>query len=97
MALTILDDTMTTDRSPHSARLAPGERHVWEVSWLPGRRLNRNGAITAMTFADESAREIDVDTYLKIRPPPPKLGRRTRPEPGRRLVRGGPSVAMGES
>jgi hypothetical protein len=24
----------------------------WEVSWLPGRTLNRNQAITAMTIAD---------------------------------------------
>ena len=52
MALTLLDDTMTSDRSPHTARLAPGEEHVWEVSWLPGRCLSRNGAITAMVLAD---------------------------------------------
>jgi hypothetical protein len=52
MALTILDDTMTSDRSTHSARLTPGEEHVWEVSWLPGRHLSRNNAITAMMLAD---------------------------------------------
>lgn len=52
MALTILDDTMTSDRNTHTARLTPGEEHVWEVSWLPGRCLSRNDAITAMVLAD---------------------------------------------
>jgi hypothetical protein len=52
MALTILDDTMTSDRSIHSARAVPGTRHLWEVSWLPGRSLDRNSAITAMMLAD---------------------------------------------
>jgi hypothetical protein len=55
MALRILDDTMSSDRSPHTARLAPGEQHTCEVSWLPGRRLNRNEAITAMVLADTTA------------------------------------------
>jgi hypothetical protein len=52
MTLKILDDSMSSDRSPHTARLAPGEQHAWEVSWLPGRRLNRNEAVTAMELAD---------------------------------------------
>jgi hypothetical protein len=52
MALTLRDDTMTSDRSPHTTRLAPGEERVWEVSWLPGRYLSRNDAITAMVLAD---------------------------------------------
>ena len=52
MPLTINDRTMTSDRSPHAARLAPGTQHHWEVSWLPGRRLTRNEAITAMTLAE---------------------------------------------
>jgi len=54
MTLTILDTTMTSDRNPHTARYAPG-RHGWEVSWLPGRVLDRNTAITAMTLADTAA------------------------------------------
>jgi hypothetical protein len=54
MTLTILDTTMTSDRHPHTARHAPG-RHGWEVSWLPGRVLDRNTAITAMTLADTAA------------------------------------------
>lgn len=52
MTLTILDDTMSGDRTPHTARRVPGHQHVWEVSWLPGRHLDRNSAITAMILAD---------------------------------------------
>ncbi|TVY99993.1 hypothetical protein EAS64_38555 [Trebonia kvetii] len=52
MPVTISDRTMTSDRSPHAARLAPGTQDHWEVSWLPGRRLTRNEAITAMTLAE---------------------------------------------
>jgi hypothetical protein len=50
MALTILDDLMSSDRTTHAARAIPGQG--WEVSWLPGRRLDRNSAITAMVLAD---------------------------------------------
>ena len=52
MALTILDDSISSDRTTHRARLMPGRAHLWEASWLPGRRLDRNGAITAMVLAD---------------------------------------------
>jgi hypothetical protein len=52
MALTILDDSMSSDRTTHCARLMPGRTHLWEVSWLQGHRLDRNGAITAMVLAD---------------------------------------------
>ena len=52
MTLTIGDGTMSSDRTPHTARLAPGEEHTWEASWLPGRHLDRNSAITAMVLAD---------------------------------------------
>jgi hypothetical protein len=55
MALTILDDTITSDRTAHAARLAPGERHLWEVSWLPGQYMNHNTAITAMTLAEAAS------------------------------------------
>jgi hypothetical protein len=44
--------TMTTDQSPHTARLAPGRDHAWEVSWLPGRTLDGRTATTAMILAD---------------------------------------------
>jgi hypothetical protein len=52
MALTIGDATITSDRTAHTARTETGEEHRWEVSWLPGRHLDRNSAITAMTLAD---------------------------------------------
>jgi hypothetical protein len=50
VTLTINDTTMTSDQSAHTARHAP-ERNGWEVSWLPGQTLDRNGAITAMVLA----------------------------------------------
>ena len=56
MTLTINDTTMTSDQSPHSARHAPS-RNGWEVSWLLGRTLDRNTAITAMVMADTTADE----------------------------------------
>ena len=52
MTVTINDTTMTSDQTAHAARLAPDSQHRWEVSWLPGRALDRNSAITAMTLAD---------------------------------------------
>jgi hypothetical protein len=54
MALTINDDTMTSDQTGHTARQA--RPHRWEVSWLPGQLLDRNTAITAMLLADITAR-----------------------------------------
>jgi hypothetical protein len=50
--VTIHDRTMTSDSTSHAARLAPGAQHHWEVSWLPGRRLTRDEAITAITLAE---------------------------------------------
>ena len=52
MTLTINDTTMTSDQTAHTARRAVGSQHLWEVSWLPGRILDRNSAITAMVLAD---------------------------------------------
>ncbi len=52
MTLTIRDDHISSDHTTHTARLAPGDEHAWEVSWLPGRLLGRNSAITAMVLAD---------------------------------------------
>ena len=54
MTLTIHDTTMTSDQTAHAARHAPS-RNGWEVSWLPGRTLDRNTAITAMILADTAA------------------------------------------
>jgi hypothetical protein len=55
MALTVLDDSISSDRTRHIARLTLSEDQLWEVSWLPGRSLGRNSAITAMMLADVTA------------------------------------------
>ena len=57
MTLTINDTTMTSDQTAHTARQAPGRPHGWEVSWLSGRVMDRNTAITAMILADTAAEE----------------------------------------
>ena len=57
MALTILDDTISSDRSAHTARALPSRDQTWEASWLPGRLLDRNSAITAMMLADITSSE----------------------------------------
>jgi hypothetical protein len=51
MTLTINDTTMTSDLSAHTVRRSP-DRNGWEVSWLPGRLMDRNASITAMVLAD---------------------------------------------
>ena len=56
MTLTINDTTMTSDQTPHTARHEPSQ-NGWQVSWLPGRTLDRNTAITAMILADTAADE----------------------------------------
>jgi hypothetical protein len=67
MTLTINDTTMTSDQNPHTARLTAGRQHQWEVSWLPGRALDRNTAITAMTLA-ETAAEADLHEGHRLWP-----------------------------
>ena len=54
MTLTINDTTMSSDQTSHTARQEPSQRG-WQVSWLPGRTLDRNSAITAMILADTTA------------------------------------------
>ena len=49
MQLTITDSYMRGTGTRHSAKLTADG---WEVTWLPGRALTRNQAITAMTIAD---------------------------------------------
>ncbi len=56
MTLTINDTTMTSDQTTHTAQHAPNQ-NGWEVSWLPGRTLDHNTAITAMILADTAADE----------------------------------------
>lgn len=47
--ITITDTSMSSPATPHTATATGGG---WKVSWLPGRTLDRNRAITAMTIAD---------------------------------------------
>ena len=54
MTLTITDHIMISDHTAHTARLAPGHQHAWQVSWLPGRFMDR-AATTAMMLADTAA------------------------------------------
>jgi hypothetical protein len=67
MTVTILDDTMSSDRTPHTARRAAADQRSWEVSWLPGRPLDRNSAITAMALADLAASD-DVHAGHRLFP-----------------------------
>ena len=52
MSLTISDDRISGDYTRHTARAVPGHPRAWEVSWLPGRLLDRDTAITAMVLAE---------------------------------------------
>ena len=52
MTLTSTATTMTSDQTTHTARLAPGSQHLWEMSWLPGQALGRTSAMNAMIVAD---------------------------------------------
>jgi hypothetical protein len=67
MTLTINDTTMISDQTAHTGRQAPGGEHLREVSWLPGRVLDRNSAITAMVLADH-ARERDLNKRHRLWP-----------------------------
>jgi hypothetical protein len=52
VALTWNKDTITSDRTPHSARPIDGSLDYWEVSYLPGMRMEYDDAYMAMTIAD---------------------------------------------
>ena len=60
MSLTITDEVMRSTNTQHNACRLPTDADpdadVWAVSWLPGRRLTRNEAITAMTIAETVGR-----------------------------------------
>ena len=59
MNIKITDEAMTSDTTPHSTRPA-GDG--WAVTWLPGRVLTRNQAITAMVLAETVAGGIGDHT-----------------------------------
>lgn len=55
--LAITGTKMTSDVTRHTAAVKPGATveggpAAWTVTWLPGRLLTRNQAITAMTIAE---------------------------------------------
>ena len=57
MATKITDTEMSSDQTRHTAAVVPGAvieggPTAWSVTWLPGRLLLRNQAITAMTIAE---------------------------------------------
>lgn len=52
MALRFTYDAITGDRTPHTARRAPGHQDTSHVSWLPGQPLDRTRAVTAMALAE---------------------------------------------
>lgn len=57
MSTKITDTEMTSDQTRHTAAVVPGAvieggPTAWSVSWLPGRLLLRDQAITAMTIAE---------------------------------------------
>ena len=57
MALTITDRAMISPATVHTASPVTDDQYGdWRVSWLPGRNLTRNQAITAMTIAEIAAR-----------------------------------------
>jgi hypothetical protein len=49
MAIKITDAEMTSDDTRHAAKAT---EDGWAVSWLPGRSLTQNQAVTAMTVAE---------------------------------------------
>jgi hypothetical protein len=52
MSLHIGGQVMTSEITAHWAVQIPGRPGYWLVSWLAGRVLDRNQAITAMTLAE---------------------------------------------
>ena len=67
MTVTINDTTMTSDQTAHTARQASASQHLWEVSWLPGKALDRTSAITAMTLAGHAG-EADLNEQHHLWP-----------------------------
>jgi hypothetical protein len=52
MTLNILNDSITSNHTTHTARLLSGDEGRWEVSWLPGQSMDRTHAVAAMGLAD---------------------------------------------
>lgn len=61
MTLVIKPERITATATPHTAIQLGADRTCWNVTWLPGVRLDRDQAIAAMTLADEQE-TLDRDT-----------------------------------
>src|ERR1019366_567403 len=57
MATTITDQLMRSTDTAHTAKHTDAG---WEVSWLPGRVLSRNEAVTAMQLAARVGRGVGL-------------------------------------
>jgi hypothetical protein len=55
MSIGITDDQMNCNATGHTARRTEAG---WQVSWLPGRTLTRNQAITALTLSEAAGRNL---------------------------------------
>lgn len=61
MAIEVVSaSTMTSDLTRHIARCVGGDR--WVVSWLPGRTLTGQQAVTAMTIASTGTERDPTET-----------------------------------
>jgi hypothetical protein len=67
MTMTIFGILITSDQTRHTAWRTAGPAPAWEVSWLPGRTVDRNSAITAMTLA-EAASSPHLDEHHPLWP-----------------------------
>jgi hypothetical protein len=74
MGLSISENQITSDDSPHSAhywRALDDGTHGWRCTWLPGRELTEPEARAAMkladTFAirDQLAESLDVEALIE--------------------------------
>jgi hypothetical protein len=66
MTLNIQDDGITSNHTPLTARLLPGDQPLWEVSWLPGQPMDRNHALTAMALADATSADAQTGHQLSM-------------------------------
>jgi hypothetical protein len=66
MTLNIENDSVSSNHTPHTARLLPGDQPLWEVSWLPGQPMDRSHALTAMALADATRADAETGHRLSM-------------------------------
>lgn len=62
MATRITETEMTSDQTRQTAQAR--DEGGWAVSWLPGRILTQNQAVTAMTIAEACAAVADLHMHI---------------------------------